>query len=376
MPECENPLVPCAMTGAVTCLAGFSGITVVIHGSSGCYYYPASLLHAPLAGTFIVEQDIIFGSEDRLLEVVRDLSGSGMRIAVVTSCVPAILGEDIKAILSSYDVILVDSPGFSGSFEAGYKNALSILAPGIDPGTAGVNIDGVSRLDPFCRGNVIELTRLLSAAGVPVATVLCSDELGKLASCSQYTITTDGDLASGIGTNLGGTLGLDAVRQTFRKIGDAFDGSDVAPVLTEIDSEEERLVRACDKFLRRFDPPRAAIFSGSSYASFAAAALKKYLDAEIVCIGNRGEPAGQADFLSVPASGYSDVRDLIRKHSPDLVIGSSFEKSLRGTAAFTGLTPPLKDRVRLFPEPIAGISGTLSFMEDVINACIDRESGR
>jgi len=58
------------------------------------------------------------------------------------------------------------------------------------------------------------------------------------------------------------------------------------------------------------------------------------------------------------------------------VIGSSFEKSLRGTAAFAGLTPPLKDRVRLFPEPIAGISGTLSFMEDVINACIDRESRR
>ena len=34
MPECENPLWPCAMTGAAACLAGFEGITVVIHGSS------------------------------------------------------------------------------------------------------------------------------------------------------------------------------------------------------------------------------------------------------------------------------------------------------------------------------------------------------
>ena len=48
MPECGTPLWPCAMTGAAACLAGFEGITVVIHGSSGCYYYPATLLHAPL----------------------------------------------------------------------------------------------------------------------------------------------------------------------------------------------------------------------------------------------------------------------------------------------------------------------------------------
>jgi len=26
MPECENPLWPCAMTGAAACLAGFEGI--------------------------------------------------------------------------------------------------------------------------------------------------------------------------------------------------------------------------------------------------------------------------------------------------------------------------------------------------------------
>ena len=376
MPECENPLVPCAMTGAVACLAGFSGITVVIHGSSGCYYYPATLLRAPLAGTFIVEQDIIFGSETRLIEVVRELAGSGKRIAVVTSCVPAILGEDIRAILSSYEVILVDSPGFSGPFETGYKKALSVLSPKIDPEREGVNIDGVSHLDPFYRGNVLELKRLLTMSGVPVATVLCSDTFTNIPVCSQYTITTDGDLVSGIGLNLGGTLGFDAVRQTFRKIANTIDGSDPESVLKEIDFEEERLVRACDKFLRRFDPPHVAIFSGNSYAAFATAALKKYLDAEIVCVGTRTDTTETSAGRCVPAPGFSDVRALIRKYSPDLVIGSSFEKSIRGDAAFAGLTPPLKDRVRLSPAPIAGITGTLSFMEEVINACIDQKSRR
>jgi nitrogenase molybdenum-iron protein alpha/beta subunit len=54
------------MTGAAACLAGFSGMSVVIHGYSGCYYYPTTLLHAPLHGTFILEYEGIFGSEDRL----------------------------------------------------------------------------------------------------------------------------------------------------------------------------------------------------------------------------------------------------------------------------------------------------------------------
>jgi len=376
MHECINPLTPCAMTGAVACLAGFDGITVVIHGSSGCYYYPATLLNVPLYATFIMEQDIILGSEARLLEVVAEAAGTGKRPAVVTSCVPAILGEDIRALLSPFNAILVESPGFSGSFATGYKNALSTLAPSVDPDASGVNIDGISLMDPFYSGNVRELTRLLASAGLPVAVVLSADTLQKLSSCSPSTITADGDLSSGIGTNLGGTLGLDATKETFLRIGDACEGSDPDPVISEVDKAEERLVRACDKYLRRFDPPRTAIFSGGSYSAFAAGVLKKYLDAEIVCIGTRAVEDAPAGFSSVPAPGFSDVQAFIRHHEPDLVIGASFEKSAKGAAAFVGLTPPLRDKVRLISRPVAGINGTLWFMEEVLNACMDRQVRR
>ncbi len=117
------------MTGAAACLAGFEGITVVIHGSSGCYYYPATLLHAPLAGTFLIEREVIFGSEDRLREVLDELARDARRIAVVTTCVPAAIGEDIRAMLSNRDVILVESPGFAGQFEAGFRKAVLALCP-------------------------------------------------------------------------------------------------------------------------------------------------------------------------------------------------------------------------------------------------------
>ena len=156
------------------CGVPFPGSTVsrwVIHGSSGCYYYPTTLLHAPLHGTFILENEVIFGSEERLREVISGLGGTGKRIAVITTCVPAILGEDIQSMLADPDVILVDSPGFSGDVEAGYANALARLGPRIDPGTPGVNIDGACLFDPFSCGNVQEILRMFAMASVPAGTI-------------------------------------------------------------------------------------------------------------------------------------------------------------------------------------------------------------
>ena len=375
MPECTNPLWPCAMTGAAACLAGFEGMTVVIHGSSGCYYYPTTLLHAPLHGTFILEHEIIFGSEDRLNEVIGGLSGRGKRIAVITTCVPAILGEDIRSMLEKHDVILVDSPGFSGDVEVGYKNALSILAPRIDPDVCGVNIDGVCLFDPFSSGNVQEIMRLLAMARIPVGIVFSYDLLKKVQHASSYTIGTNEDFLSDIGEYCGGTLGFKAVGATFKRLGEVFGNADVDRVFSELEQQEERIVKACDKYLLRFDPPSVVIFAGFSYAEHVAATLERYLDADIRCIGSRNAP-GQSKYPVEQVTGLDGVRSLIAQYNPDLVMGSSFERSVCGARAFTGITPPLRGTVRLAPSPFAGINGTLSLVEQVLNTCMDKKPGR
>jgi len=372
MPECTNPLWPCAMTGAAAALAGFDGITVVIHGSSGCYYYPATLLHAPLQGTFIMEEEVIFGSEERLLQVIKEVSAPGTRVAVVTTCVPSIIGEDIRSMLASSDVLLIDSPGFSGDFEPGYLKGLLSLEPRVDDQNPGINIDGVSLLDPFFRGNVRELTRLLNNAGVPVATVFCADAVDKVSHAAPFTITTNSDLASGVGRTLGGTLGLQDLRATFAAIGDRIGEADIGPVLREIAVKEEYIIQVCDKYLRRFDPPRAMIFGWASCAAFAAAALMSYLDADIAFIGSRTPVLPDLPCPVERVDSFSRVRDLITEYRPDLVIGSSFERSVNPDLAFVGLTPPLRERVRLASVPVAGVEGTLHLIERVLNACMDR----
>ncbi len=373
MPECADPLWPCAMTGAAACLAGFRGLSVIIHGSSGCYYYPATLLHAPLHGTFMLENEVIFGSEERLNEVIGELAGNGTRIAVITTCVPAVLGEDIKSMLAAHDIILVDSPGFAGDVEKGYQTALSTLAPRVDTRVPGINIEGVSLFDPFSRGNVREITRLLGMADVPVGTVFSQDQLEKVWQAAPYTLGTNEDFPSGAGTYLGGTLGFRATMNTFEHIADVYDDANITPVSDEIRVQEERVIYACDKYLRRFYPPSVAIFAGASYAQFAAHFLERYLDADILVVGTRNEPLASSPYPVAHVQGLHQVRECIEHHVPDLVIGSSFERSVCTGRAFVGMIPPLRGKVRLAHPPLAGVGGTLHFAEEVLNACMEHK---
>jgi nitrogenase molybdenum-iron protein alpha/beta subunit len=360
------------MTGAAACLAGFSGLQVVIHGSSGCYYYPASLLHVPLYGTFILEKEVVFGSEERLNDVIEELSGNAGRIAVITTCVPSILGEDIKSMLAAHDILLVDSPGFTGDLETGYRSALDALRPVVDPERVGVNIDGVSLSDPFSRGNIQEITRLLAMASVPVATIISGDRLEQIRHAAPFTIGSNDDFRSGVGTCLGSMLGFEAIRMTFTDLAGKFEDADIDPVLREAGEQEERVIYACDKYLRRYDPPSVAIFAGASYALFVARALEMYLDASVLFIGTRNNPPDSC-YPIEQVTELAGVRTHIRQCSPDLVIGSSFERSVSNGRAFVGIIPPLRGKVRLAPEPVAGIGGTLHLIGDVLNACRDRK---
>ncbi|HMA05508.1 MAG TPA: nitrogenase component 1, partial [Methanomicrobiales archaeon] len=148
-------------------------------------------------------------------------------------------------------------------------------------------------------------------------------------------------------------------------------GIDIGPVLAEAARAEERIGRAADKYLRRFDPPRAAVFGGWAYAGLASGILKKYLDAEIVVTGSRNgiRPSPQPVREMADLGG---IHEFLSAEKPDLIVGSSFERSACPGAAFVGITPPLRGRVLLRSRALAGIEGSLSFMEEVLNACMDR----
>jgi nitrogenase molybdenum-iron protein alpha/beta subunit len=374
MRDCRNALWPCAMTGAVTCFAGISGIGTVIHGPSGCYFFPATILHRDLHCTFLVEEDIIFGAEERLLDLVRTLQEQYRAVAVVNTCTPAITGEDIRHSLPG-EILMADSPGFVGNFDEGYLAACRVLPVRTDPDNGGVNLDGIQLLDPFGPGNAQEAQRILAAAGVGVAARFCDSTLDDIMHASDLSIQTNPDLPCGHGQVLGTFLGLDETAHTLGYLEKRYDGVNMAAFEQERDAAEHAIEAYCEKYLLRHDPPVAALFSGFAYGDFAARMLKKYLDASITVIGCRNT-AGHSPFKTSMACSLSAVQDLIGGDPPDLILGSSFERQACPTAAFVPFTYPLRGMVRLRARPLIGVQGLAGLMEDVLNACLDHQHER
>ncbi|MHC1626399.1 MAG: nitrogenase component 1 [Methanoculleaceae archaeon] len=369
------PLWPCAATGAAACLAGMDDLTVILHGSSGCYYYPSALIPAPLHCTFLVEEDIIMGAYDRLREVVDACAGQSSRVAVVKTCVPAVTGEEIQEALGDRDVLVVDAPGFCGGLEEGHRRALAALAPVPDQSRHAVNLDGITIVDPHFRGDICEARRLLSLAGIPVGAVISQDSADSISSPAPYTVTIRPELASGTGIHSGNLLGLDEVERTFSNLPDLFPEADPDPVLRACQDARERLVKVSDKYLRRFDPPSVAVIAGEGTARFIAGTLAWFFDADITAIISR-TPLTRPAPRAIYCTDAGRIQELIASDPPDLVVGSSYERTMAPEAAFVGVTIPLRDRVRLCARPLAGIEGTLALCEDAVNACIDREKRR
>lgn len=358
------------MTGAAACLCGYEDLGVIVHGSSGCYYYTEAALPGAVHCTFLLEEEIIFGGAERLEQVAAELAMLYPTLAVVLTCVPAITGEDVRHVLESYRAIVVDVPGFAGNVEAGYRMALEALHPLVDPGTDGVNIDGLCSFDPFYAGNRREAARMLNDAGITPASCFSAGRLDSVAHAAPVTVAANPDFNGGPGSLAGSLTGIDELISTFENLGDKIPDADVGKVLDEIELTEERIIHAGDRFLRRFDPPVTAIFSTSGYALSSANLLKRYIDAEIAVIGTRG-PSAPSGFRTEETVSLERIGDLIGEHEPDLILGSSYERAIAPEVSFVGITPPLRGVVTLRNTPFTGTEGLLFLAEAAFNACIE-----
>ena len=358
----ENPLSPCAMTGACAVLSGFSGLAVVVHGSSGCYYYPKALLKRPLYSTFLLESEIVLGTAERLLEVVSVLEKEGKPVAVVNTCVPALTGEDLSAAFSGSNAVFVDAPGYIGNAEAGVSAAYNALNIAVNPVTPGVNIDGVLPLDLFSRGNLHEAQRLLSMMGIPVGLTFASDTYACLrGGAAPYSVSVNPSWDSGVGEHLGSFLFPD-LKKTAESLEKVFPDARFDVFYEELSRADELMFYYADKYLRKYTPPSAAVVSQRSYCDFAEKMLTRYFGSDAPLKLPREE-----------ISDYSAVCEKLASYEPELLLGSSYELSAvpSGRCAFAGITHPDRSRISMSAQAVSGIEGGVSFMERCINALID-----
>lgn len=367
---CANPVWPCAMTGAAATLAGFPDICVIIHGSSGCYYYPRSLLKVPLFSTYLLESEIVFGTVDRLHEVVTEVATTGRPVAVVNTCVPALTGEDLQTAFANTPAMFVDAPGFCGNAEEGAAKAFAAMMPEVSASRPGVNIDGIHLLDLFWRGNLYETERLLGLLGVPVAVRFCRDTWTNLrAGAAPVTVSANPSYGSGVGECCGSMLFLD-IPGTVDRLLTRFPDADADAVLAEWQRAEEQMFYSCDKYLRKYTPPVVAVAAQGSYAVFAKAMMERYFGSDVPVVFARDRAAAGVSY----SVNSAEINAAVAAAEPDLILGSTFEAAGCRSAAFFGITPPDRSRVSVAARPLAGVEGGLMLIEGALNALMNRHA--
>lgn len=194
----------CALHGALQVFEAIEGAVPVIHSTSGCgvqHYLGVTRLSGgndpfgspPVSSSNIGEKHVVFGGGSRLREQLKNTVKvvQGDLYAIVTGCSTEMVGDDIPAMAKEgreqdWPVVYTNTPGFRGDVHQGYHLAVRALLeqlPDIwknaEDAPAGlVNIWGIiPSQDPFWRGNLQELGRLLEGIGL-VPNLLLGAEQG------------------------------------------------------------------------------------------------------------------------------------------------------------------------------------------------------
>jgi nitrogenase molybdenum-iron protein beta chain len=193
----------CALHGSLQVFEAIEGVVPVIHSTSGCgvqHYLGVTRLSGgndpvgspPVSSSNISEKHVVFGGGSRLREQLKNTVKvvQGDLYAIVTGCSIEMVGDDVPAMVKEgreqdWPVIYANTPGFRGDVHQGYHLAVKALIeqlPGIwsetEPAPAGlVNIWGIiPNQDPFWRGNLEELGRLLEGIGLVPNLLLGGDQ--------------------------------------------------------------------------------------------------------------------------------------------------------------------------------------------------------
>jgi nitrogenase molybdenum-iron protein beta chain len=190
----ERPRFSCALAGALTTVTALPRGIPILHASPGCAGNAAwtqlgggglqtggycATLSVPSSN--IQENEVVFGGADRLREQLKHTLEviDGDIYVVITGCVPAMIGDDVAAVVREFQapgraLLLTETGGFKGNSYVGYDQVLQTLFSDLVEKNVPrikrrVNLWGiVPSWDPFWRGNLSGVRKLLEKLGLKV----------------------------------------------------------------------------------------------------------------------------------------------------------------------------------------------------------------
>jgi nitrogenase molybdenum-iron protein beta chain len=419
----------CALHGALQLFEAIDGVVPVIHSTSGCgvqHYLGVTRLTGgndafgspAISSSNIGQKHVVFGGGSRLREQLKNTVKvvRGDLYAIVTGCSTEMVGDDIPAMAKEgrdqdWPVIYTNTPGFSGDVHHGYHLAVKALIEQLpdvwkerqenSPGL--VNIWGIiPNQDPFWRGNLQELGRLLEGIGLVPNLLLGSEQT--IASWKQVpgavinlAFSPWGELPAGLLEERYGTASIildsvplgTAASLLLRRLTKQLE---LDSVRTEefIAREESRLnhqfARLADSYYRTgFQREFALVGESAQVLGIGEFLVKSFglLPRTLVITDNPSE-TGQERVLSRLASivsGYDteivfsedgrEISEAVRAGEAQLILGSSLEGDVARELGvpFLALSFPLADRIVL-DRSYAGYRGASTLLEDIGSAIL------
>lgn len=184
-----NPAHACQPLGAQLAAHGFAGTLPLVHGSQGCASYYRSTLNrhfrepAPAVSSAMTEDGAVFGGQNNLHEALENACAlyKPSMIALFTSCMPEIIGDDLSAFLKNarqkgcvpedMPIAFANTPSFNGSHINGYDSMVLAILQTLTEGKA---VEGrcTGKLSFLAgcdtnTGNYREYKRMFDLFGVP-----------------------------------------------------------------------------------------------------------------------------------------------------------------------------------------------------------------
>jgi nitrogenase molybdenum-iron protein beta chain len=149
-----NPAHACQPLGAELAAHGFAETLPYVHGSQGCASYYRSTFNrhfrepAPAVSSAMTEDAAVFGGQNNLHEGLENAVAlyKPKLIAVFTSCMPEVIGDDISAFIKNarnknvvpegFPIAFANTPSFSGTHINGYDAMLLAILQTLTEGKA------------------------------------------------------------------------------------------------------------------------------------------------------------------------------------------------------------------------------------------------
>lgn len=441
MNHIERPRFSCMLGGVLATLSALPRTIPIIHGAQGCggnlssAYSLGGYLGAGYCGNLgvpssnIGESDIIFGGSDRLIREIKSTFEvmDGDLYVLTTTCMTDIIGDDVKGVLNEIGqrdkpVLYLETGGFKGNSYYGYSKLIEALFAQYIPRRDKkqkdlVNIIGlVPGYDPYFRGDLEEIKRILGLIGVEANTFLTHDQtqenilkageaslnivLSRVYGTEAAKIAKDTHGIDYLITDLpiGNLAAIDFVLQVSDKLG--LDNKNVSQVLSEETDNYFKYVDRATDLIADTDFQNYAVVIANATEALPYA---KYLDQEIGWITGYvfitdelfeeqknviRQAFDKIDFTETPRLVFETDTYRIQQYilqnnpqfksdtyyetfSPAFILGSTIDRKLAEVlnGNLLSISYPVINRI-ILAKGYAGFRGGLNLLEDLISTQI------